>query len=97
MIKIKFLPKEDLYPFFGKAINNQNIIYIRDDLPKWIKMSVIVHEIYHLDDLSQNTFYREVKAIMAQLFMSFFGGIGCIVMSLTPSRLKAYYKKYVKK
>lgn len=97
MIAIIEKTKDELGPKFGLAKPSQREIHIREDLPKWVKMSVIIHELYHIDDKSENVFWREIKAIMSQLFMTFFGGIGCIVMSLTTERLKFYITRFKNK
>jgi len=93
MITIIEKTKDELEPRFGLARSKQREVYIREDLPKWIKMSVILHELYHIDDDATNVFWREIKAIMSQLFMTFFGGIGCIFMSLSIKRLKFYIQR----
>lgn len=97
MITIIEKTKDDLGPKFGLSQPSQRKVYIRKDLPKWIKMSVIVHELYHIDDKSKNVFWREIKAIMSQLFMTFFGGIGCVIMSLSTTRLKFYITRFKNK
>ena len=92
-IIIKFVGKDKLGDAFGRAYNDTNIILIRDDLSKWIKFAVIVHELYHLHDSRKNVLLREVKAITAQFFISFFGSIGTVFKSLSLSRLKFYYNR----
>ena len=89
MQKIIYKPKKEFQPKFGLSVDDK--VFIRDDLPYWVQMSVIVHELYHLNDKSKNKLGREIKAIMAQLFMPLIGGIWCIFLSLSIYRLKYYY------
>ena len=46
--KISYVPKLELYPAFGRAIENSNTIKIRDDLPSLVKKFILEHEKYHL-------------------------------------------------
>lgn len=88
---IKIVSKGELSPNFGLA--KDGIAYVREDLPRWVRVSVMVHELYHLDDSRKNVLLREAKAILSQLFMSFFGGIWCIVLSCSKGRLLYYLKR----
>jgi len=88
---IKIISKGELAPKFGLA--KGGVVYVREDLPKWVRISVIVHELYHLEDTRQNVLLREIKAILSQLFMPFFGGIWCIILSLSKERLLYYLKR----
>jgi hypothetical protein len=90
-ITITYLPKEDLDPLFG--LQRQDQVYIRDDLPKWAQMAVLVHEVYHVHDRSTNTLWCELKAIAAQFFMSLIGSLIVVILSLSPKRLKFYWNK----
>ena len=89
---IKVVSKGELSPNFGLA--KDGVAYVRGDLPKWVRMSVMVHELYHLDDTRQNVLLREVKAILSQLFVPFLGGIWCIVLSCSKGRLLYYLKRF---
>ena len=89
---IKIVPKDQLQPLFGLA--KDGVAYVRGDLPRWVRMSVIVHELYHLDDSRKNVLLREAKAILSQLFMPLFGGIWCIVLSFSKGRLLYYLKRF---
>ena len=94
MITIKITEKEELYPKFGQALRNPDIILVRSDLPRWVMISTIVHELYHvLDTKAKLTWWREIRAILAQLFIPFIGGLGVIIMSLSPYRLKFYIER----
>ncbi len=95
-INIKFVSKEELQPAFGRAYSGKNEILIREDLSLWTKMAVIVHEIYHLQDKRKNVLIRELKAIAAQFFMSFFGSFIVVFRSLSYERLKFYFYRIKK-
>ena len=66
MEKVKFISKKKLYPAFGEAKNN--IVYVRNDLPKIVKEFVKEHELYHLKDKSKNWLWREIKANLYGFF-----------------------------
>jgi hypothetical protein len=90
-ITVNLVPKQNLYPRYGKAVKPATV-YVRDDLPKWVQISTMVHEIYHLYD--DNPKRREPRAIMAQFFISLLGGIASVFMTLTDiDRIKFYMEK----
>jgi hypothetical protein len=94
MAKVKFVPKNKLYPAFGEAKNN--IVYIRNDLPNSVKKFIKEHELYHLKDKSQNWIWREIKANIYGLFKHPFGFLLCVIMSLAPYRLMFYFERFRK-
>jgi hypothetical protein len=94
---VNYIPKEALFPLFGKAMSSSSEIYIREDLPKITRPFLIAHETYHLSDKTKFWLYREIKA-------NFFAGIkhpiGFTIicfMSLSPARLKFYWERIKKK
>jgi len=97
MIEIRFKEKGKMGPYFGWALPLSRIVFVREDLPKWVRMSVIVHELYHLDDTAKNMIWREMKAFCAQLFVPLLGGIGALVMSLNPERVRYFWRRFIKR
>ncbi len=95
MAKIKYLPKQKLYPSFGRAENNT--AYIRKDLPKPVKEFVKDHELYHLKDNANNWVIREIKANSYSALRHPLGFIITIIMSLQLYRLKFYLNKIKEK
>ena len=92
-IIINFVPKKELYPLLSKAIA-PDLVLIREDLPRWIRRSLIMHEIHHLGDDDKGFVRREGKAIMAQLFIPLLGGVASVVRSICSiDRLKYYWGK----
>ena len=92
--KIKFVSKNRLYPAFGEAKNNT--VYVRNDLPNIVKKFIISHELYYLEDKTHNWFLRELKASFYGLFRHPFGFFICVIMSLSPYRLKFYFDRLKK-
>lgn len=98
MITIKIIEKDKLYPKFGQALRNPDTILVRKDLPRWARLSTIVHELYHLEDNTESQVWREVRAILVQLFIPFIGGLMSIGLTIIDKkRMLFYYKKYIKK
>ena len=91
--------KEEADYVYGRAVKNENTIYVNNSLPKWARLSTVVHELYHLeDDKAQNQLWREIRATFAQLFIPFLGGIYCIFKTITtPSRIKFTIKRFIRK
>ena len=94
---IKYVTSADK-PNFGKAIKATDMIYVKESLPRWARLSTIVHELYHLEDNTESQVWREVRAILAQLFIPFIGGLMSIGLTIIDKkRMLFYYKKYIKK
>ena len=94
--KIKYVSKEKLYPSFGNIDGKKNIAYVRKDLPKVVKKFVKKHEFYHLRDESKFWLWREIKANVYGAIKHPLGFLLCVVMSLSPYRLKFYFKRFMK-
>ncbi len=92
MAKVKFVSKKKLYPAFGEVKNNT--AYVRNDLPNSVKEFVKEHELYHLRDESKNWIWREIKANFYGLFKHPIGFVRCVIMSLSPHRLKFYFERF---
>jgi len=95
-VTLKFVPKEDLFPAFGKAFKKDNLIQVRTDLPKFVQAFVILHEYFHLLDERKMWVVRELKANLYAFFFPPIGGLICIFMSLSPTRLKFYVNRFRK-
>jgi len=94
--KIKYLDKEMLYPLFGRADVDNQIAYVRSDLPINVRKFVLVHELYHLGDKTVSVFWREVKANIAGAVKHPWGFVMCCMMSMAPYRLKLYWDRVKK-
>jgi hypothetical protein len=94
-LEVYFVGKDELAPLFGLAEKSGERIFVRNDLPKWAQMAVLVHEVYHVHDKSTNILWRELKAIAAQFFMPLVGSLIVVILSLSPKRLKFYWNRYV--
>ena len=95
-VTLKFVPKEDLFPGFGKAFKSDRLILVRNDLPKIIQAFIILHEYFHLLDDRKMWIVRELKANLYAFFSPPIGGLVCIFMSLSPTRLKFYINRFRK-
>ena len=99
--KITYVPKSKIYPAFGDARETPPIIRVRKDLPKVVQKFVLEHEKYHLKDwqkLSEkdkeyNWIWGEIKAGFYGAIKHPFGFFVCVLMSLSPARLKFYLQR----
>ncbi|MEO6077315.1 MAG: hypothetical protein ABIP54_00835 [Candidatus Andersenbacteria bacterium] len=78
-LTVEFVPKEDLFPFFGKAIGGVGqkkcIAFVREDLSPRIREFVIAHEFYHLID--QHLWWGDRgREIRANVVPGFFDPLG---------------------
>ena len=107
-MKIKYVKKEKLHPYFGAVVFKNENIYIRKDLPKLVQRFLIEHEKFHLKDYKRLKkkgkkdliFWAEIKANVYGFIKQPLGAILTLIMSLSFSRLKLYlftYKKELKK
>ncbi len=101
-LKINYVPKTKIYPAFGEAWEKTQTINIRKDLPKAVQKFLIEHEKFHLKDWAHlNKNKKEYNWIIGELKAGFYGAIKhpfgfliCFLMSLSPSRLKFYWKRF---
>jgi len=93
METIRYIQKSKLYPAFGEAEPEKNIVLIRNDPPIIVKRSVEEHEKYHLKDKSGNGFWREIKANAYALKKHPLGFIITVLMSLQPYRIRFYINR----
>ena len=91
---IVIVGKEELYPFFGKADCKEQIVYVRDDLPKSVKKFVTSHELYHLRDETKWWVWREYRANFHAALRHPWGFIVCAMISLSMTRLRCYYNRF---
>ena len=87
--------KKELYPRFGYA--SEQVAYARGDLPNCVRKFVTEHELYHLRDDAKWWVWREIKANIAGALKHPLGFLGCVLMSLVPSRLRYYWKRIISK
>jgi len=95
--KIKYVSKNKLYPAFGEADIKKNTVYIRKDLPNVVKRFIKEHELYHIKDESKIILWREIKANIYGAIKHPLGFLLCIIMSLSPYRLKFYFNRFRKR
>jgi hypothetical protein len=94
---IQCVDKEEIYPAFGYADPEKNLIQIRADLPLSVKNFILKHEMYHLTDRSGWWVWREAKASLSGAWKHPIGFFRCVILSLSPDRLKFYVKRFRKK
>jgi hypothetical protein len=90
MPEVIYQTREDLYPRFGLALPDKQLVYVRGDLRECVKRFVLSHQLYHLGDKSQWWLLREVKASAHAGIRHPVGFAACVLMSLAPYRLKYY-------
>jgi hypothetical protein len=93
MPEVIYQTRKDLYPRFGLALRDKQLVYVRDDLPGCVKRFVIGHELYHLKDKAQWWIWREVKATIHAAMRHPIGFIACVLMSLAPYRFWYYLQR----
>lgn len=98
---LKYVPKENITPFFGMARNELGTGYVlvRNDLPKRVRNFVMHHEIYHLYDFANNLHKSKIsQEIHANLAAFPYEPLGClqtIFMTLTRPERIVYYVKLI--
>ena len=85
--------RDHLYPRFALALSERQQIYVREDLPEYVKRFVISHELYHLGDRSQWWVWREIRATFHSAIRHPIGFIACVLMSLAAYRLRYYAQR----
>lgn len=90
----RLVEKKALFPKFGHADVQNQIAYVRADLPESVKKFVFAHEIYHLSDKAKWWVWREIKANIAGAIKHPIGFIYCVIKSLAWYRLKFYYRRF---
>ena len=106
MTKVKYVPRNELYPAFGYADIKKQVAYVRKDLPKKVKIFVAEHELYHLKDkpkIPKDIWARRFAGFWAELKANIYAGIRhpigltmTIFMSLKPYRIKLYIDRIKK-
>jgi hypothetical protein len=95
---VKYVPKENIYPYFGKAYPEfgNGTALVRSDLPKNVQDFVLRHEIYHLQDKThKNIISREIHANLAPIPYSPMGFVETVFMTLTDKDRVNYYLKLI--
>lgn len=95
-VKINFVPKESLYPAFGRAYRDE--VRVREDLSPRIKRFVLAHELYHTGDYTiwGGWVGREIRANIVPAITDPVGFASTVLASLTPSRLLFYLQRFIK-
>ncbi len=107
-VKIQFVSKKDLFPYFGTADTDTRVIKVRKDLNKLAKKFVLAHEIGHFvywDSLSKKDKIKRSKEnlinlIIHETYANIYGilrhPIGFIVLNLENLklyRLRLFFKR----
>lgn len=95
-LEINIVSKDKIYPAFGYAFPEKELIYIRVDLPYNLYKFVLSHEKYHITDKAKFWLWREIKANVVAAYKYPIGFIECLIMSLTYDRFKYYVKRIIK-
>ncbi len=98
---VNYVSKFKLYPAFGEALEKNQKINIRKDLPKCVQRFVLEHEKYHLKDWRNlvkkskkyNWIFGEIKANIYAAIKHPLGFFICTLMSLSPYRIKFYIER----
>lgn len=95
-IKVRFVEKENIFPYFGRFNYNTGEIEIQKGLSRFEICSLLVHEFGHSDDLKdkEGFYHKELESITMSMFYPVIGTIIIAIKTLFSwSRLKAYYKR----
>lgn len=96
-LEVHFVPKEDLYPFFGRAVGGVDkekcYAVFREDLSPRVQRFVITHELYHLTDpytwLGDRG--REIRANIVPAMSDPIGFVACTLATIFSwDRFKLY-------
>jgi len=89
-MKVQLVDKHMLFPAFGKADQDTQMAYVRNDLPKSVQAFVAAHELYHLSDKTTWWLWREIKATLCIDWRHWKGFLLCVALSMRVERLKFY-------
>jgi hypothetical protein len=92
-MKVVHARKSSLYPAFGMADEENQTAHVRGDLPRPVLEFVTAHELYHLKDKARWWVWREIKANATGALKHPIGFAACMLMSLTPYRLRYYRQR----
>lgn len=94
-IDIDFVPKDKIYPVFGYCDTANRRFVIQEGLSRFEQCSLLVHEFGHLDDLQdkEGFVHKEIESISLSMFYPIIGTIMIVFKSLTPDRLKWYWRR----
>jgi len=95
---VEYIPKEQIAPAFGYAMQKENKAFVREDLPLSIKRFVRSHELYHLQDQPNRGgwIWSEVRANLIPGLRDPIGLIETIIATLTKERLRFYLDRFKK-
>ena len=91
-IVVEYVPKEKLYPAFGRCFRTTRTIWIRSDLPFPAQRFLYWHEMHHLTDTPEEGFFKvEWKANLSGIRHELWGAIVVIWLSVSSwDRWKLY-------
>jgi hypothetical protein len=101
-ITVKFVPKDKIYPAFGYlhysplSFGFPALMEVRDDLNRFEVSFLLVHEFGHMDDMKnkEGFIHKELESNFMGLFYPIIGAVLIAVKSLSPDRLKWYWKRW---
>lgn len=96
-MKIDFVSREKLSPYFGFAYPAEDRIEVREDLPTKAKDFLVKHETYHVSDQTKNLLLRELKANWCGLKSQPLGAIQVLFLSLSIPRLQLYFNRIIRR
>jgi len=95
-MKIDYVPKEKLFPYFGTKYKNEDRIEVRDDLPEAVQYFVLNHEIFHLSHDFKSLLWEEIRANIHGFLKTPLGFFHCLFLTATDiERLKDYFNRFV--
>jgi len=95
--KLEYVENEQIRPRFGIAFPEQGIAWVRGDLPKFARLFVSIHELYHLTDESENVLFREVRANLYPFWAIPAGFFWVIFATLISRERMAFYWNLIKR
>ncbi len=95
-MKVDYVPKEKLFPYFGTKYKNEDRIEIREDLPEIVQQFVLYHEYYHLSHNHWSILYEEIRANLYGFGKTPLGFFYCLWLTIIDiERLKDYFNRLV--
>jgi len=95
-MKIDYIPKGKLYPYFGTKYKNEDRIEIRNDLPEVVQYFVLNHEIFHLTHNYKSLFWEEIRANLHGFMKTPLGFFYCLFLTIMDiNRLNDYFNRFV--
>lgn len=100
-LKVKYVPKSELYPYFGQVNTKTRTIKISRDLSKLERKFVLSHEIHHILNSNKlekaNKYYLIIAEIKANMYGAVRHPIGFLILNIKNfnlSRFKLWWKRF---